>query len=82
LPLTFGSLVTYAELARAYPPKRRVKALLKMVKEGAITEQEMDEEIEKECGVLLKTNWFRVVLDEGHVIRNMGSTSMLWLQGL
>ncbi|KAG7287136.1 hypothetical protein NEMBOFW57_006641 [Staphylotrichum longicolle] len=61
-----NSLVSYNEISNAFPSN----TALKEIAGKDLNEEEWLEEYDKLLGELFKIDFFRVVLDEGHAIRN------------
>ena len=66
------SLASYHEIAKAYPSDKelRIAAAKKQANE------EWEEYFRSKIGELLTHRFFRVVLDEGHMIRNQSTKSL------
>ena len=60
-------------MANAYPSDKKLKRIAGM----KLDEEEWAEEYDKVLGDLFKNEFFRVVLDEGHGIRNHKTKSPL-----
>lgn len=66
------SLVSYNEISNAFPSNK----VLKEIAGKELNEKEWMEEYDKLLGELFKMDFFRVVLDEGHAIRNHETKSL------
>ena len=67
-------ITTYRELLNSYPRQRKVYEL----KEKHSNDMKsVDRAISREVGVLFKVNWYRVILDEAHHIKNANTRSKL-----
>jgi SNF2 family DNA or RNA helicase len=64
--------VSYNEVANAFPSDKA----LKEIAGKKLNQEEWTEEYDKVQGELFKTSFFRVVLDEGHAIRNHKTRSL------
>ncbi|KAM7213008.1 P-loop containing nucleoside triphosphate hydrolase protein [Rhypophila decipiens] len=64
-------VVTYNELASAYPTKETIQK----AKSLKFSPEDEKKAILKNCREILKHPYYRVVLDEGHAIKNYKSTS-------
>ncbi|KAM7207765.1 81e4ad1c-ff53-4b31-96ff-86feb7e2e2d8 [Naviculisporaceae sp. PSN 640] len=62
-------IVSYQEVARAFPSQEQIRELGAKNLKGEAWEKEMD----KILGPIFSIKWRRVVLDEGHSIRNANS---------
>ncbi|KAL2261278.1 hypothetical protein VTK26DRAFT_4482 [Humicola hyalothermophila] len=62
-------LVSYNEVSNAYPSEQTLKRFAGM----KLSDEEWGEKFDQELGELFRTEFFRVVLDEGHAIRNLRS---------
>ncbi|EJT77926.1 hypothetical protein GGTG_03029 [Gaeumannomyces tritici R3-111a-1] len=62
-------LVSYQEVARAYPSEEALRRISGMGLEGDEWRREMD----KQLGQLYKVQFHRIVLDEAHAIKNINS---------
>ncbi|KAK4099193.1 hypothetical protein N658DRAFT_487787 [Parathielavia hyrcaniae] len=62
-------LASYYEVANAYPSEKALKRIV----DRKLNNEEWGEELEEELGELFGHEFFRVVLDEGHMIRTDGS---------
>lgn len=67
------SLVSFNEVTNALPSDKVLKRIAGKRHNG----EEWQEEYDKALGELLKHQFFRVVLDEGHAIRNSHTKSLL-----
>lgn len=65
-------LASYNEVARAYPSDKALKRIAGM----KLNDEEWQKELDKVQGELFKNEFFRVVLDEGHAIRNHNTRSL------
>lgn len=68
------SVATYGQLTVNLPTDLDFEM---MINDDISTRRDLREQ----CGVLLQTPWYRVLLDEGHAVRNQGSQSRLGAQG-
>ena len=67
------SLVSFNEVTNALPSDKVLKRIAGKKNNG----EEWQEEYDQALGELLKHRFFRVVLDEGHAIRNSHTKSLL-----
>lgn len=67
-----NSLVSFNEIINAMPSNKVLKQLAGKKRDG----EEWQEEYDQALGELLKHRFFRVVLDEGHAIRNNYTKSL------
>lgn len=65
-------IASYNEVTNAYPSEKE----LTRIAGRKLDEEEWAEEFDAELGDLFKTEFFRVVLDEGHAIRNYHTKSL------
>jgi len=68
---TPSRIASYNEVANAYPSEKALKRIAGM----KLDQEEWAAAFEAELGELFKTEFFRVVLDEGHAIRNSNTKS-------
>ena len=73
--LPSNSLASYNEVTNAFPSDKKLQRIAGKKLEG----EEWGEEYDKITGELFKHEFFRVVLDEGHAIRNYRTKSLLGL---
>ncbi|KAI8661303.1 hypothetical protein NCS55_01000300 [Fusarium keratoplasticum] len=70
-------ITTYAELVAQFPKKKAVQALKAMWASDRVG---FENALQRGLGKLFKVNWYRVVLDEAHAIKNRtsGITFACW----
>jgi SNF2 family DNA or RNA helicase len=64
-------IASYNEVTNAYPSEKT----LKRIAGRKLNDEEWAKKFEAELGELFNTRFFRVVLDEGHAIRNHNTKS-------
>lgn len=67
-----GRLITYKELVNQFPSKAKIQELKG---ETAGDEDLFDKQLQAGSGDLFKVDWYRVILDEAHAIKNESSIS-------
>jgi SNF2 family DNA or RNA helicase len=65
-------ITTYRELLNSYPKQSKVKELEEKHSNDTTS---VNWAINRLAGVLFKVNWYRVILDEAHHIKNANSRS-------
>ena len=74
--LPSNSLASYHEVTNAFPSDKKLR---RIAGKKLDDDEEWREEYDKITGELFKHEFFRVVLDEGHAIRNYKTKSLLCL---
>ena len=65
------SITSYQEVAKAHPSEEKLKRIASM----KLNDEDWAEEFDKELGWLMQRQFYRVILDEAHAIKNQHSRS-------